>query len=94
MQLDYVRVVKLGQDHQLSIGSLSISGVLEGVEYFLEGVGGFGATIDGLPYMTVRPAAHQFFRFVKTENVLFDLFTHRNRNIFVLNANLVISQLF
>lgn len=36
-QPDYVRVFDLPQDLDLSISALSVSGVLEGVEYFFEG---------------------------------------------------------
>ena len=36
-QPDYVRVLDLPQDLDLSISALSVSGVLEGVEYFFEG---------------------------------------------------------
>jgi hypothetical protein len=42
VQLDYVRVLELLENFYFSVGTLGISGVLEGIEDLLEGKNPFG----------------------------------------------------
>lgn len=52
-QLDYVVVIEFVQVADLSVGSLRVYGVLEGVEYFFESESGVGLAIRNFPDVTV-----------------------------------------
>lgn len=71
IEFNDVRVLDLSEDFDLSICTLGISSMLEGVEYFLEGKYLFGRFLFHFPHMTVssRPnllenvksSMHMFF---------------------------------
>ena len=53
MEFDDVGVVGLPQDFYLPVGTLSISGVLESIKYFFEGVDLLIEAILHFPNMTI-----------------------------------------
>lgn len=81
MELDDILVIKLGEDDQLPIGSLSICRILEGIEDLFEGYGSSGTSIDGSPDKAISSTSYEFFCLIKAKDMLFDFFAHRNRNI-------------
>ena len=81
VELDNILVIELGEDDQLPIGSLSICGILEGIEDLFEGNGSSGASIDGSPDKAIGSTSYEFFCLIKAKDMLFDFFAHRNRNI-------------
>lgn len=55
VQLYDVYVIGLLQDFDFSVGPLSISGVLKGIEYFLQCVYLLCDSVLNFPYVPVRP---------------------------------------
>ena len=68
-QLDYVLMLELLKEHDLSICSLSISGMLERIEYFFDCNDFFGTTINGFPDMTISSFAIFLDDFVSVQDV-------------------------
>lgn len=54
-------MIEFMQKNNLSIGSLGISRMLEGIEYFFEGQYLPSLSISYLPNMTVSPTANFFY---------------------------------
>jgi hypothetical protein len=71
VELDDVGVVQLPQDLDLPICPLGVGGVLEGVEYLLQGINLFRSLLFDLPNMPVRSRAHFFNDCKATEDVSF-----------------------
>lgn len=69
-------MLDLGQDADLTVGSLGVSRVLEGIKYLLQSVLSLRAFVDDLPNVAVRPASQQFFRLVKLKNMVVDFLAH------------------
>lgn len=76
MQLDYVWVVQLLQQRNLSECSLRIGGVLEGIEYFFEGEGVASLLVSDFPDVSVGSTADLLLQAVSLEDVGFDLLCH------------------
>ena len=79
VHLDYVRMVQLGEDAAFPIGALRICGILKGIEYFLEGKGALGPSVNHLPHMAVRTAPQKFLWLEEAQQVLVDLLAHRGK---------------
>lgn len=76
-QSNYVIVpIQLLQEHNFTEGSLCVSRVMEGVEYFFEGHDSFQLSIDGFPHNTIGAFAQLLYDFVFLENVRLYLFCH------------------
>lgn len=58
VQLDDVRVLQLLQDLDLAVGPLRVGGVLEGIEYLLEGVDPLDGFLLYFPDVAVGSRAH------------------------------------
>ena len=61
------------EEHDLSVGALSVGRVLEGVKVLFQGVDSFGFFVDDLPYNAVCSTADFFNDIVSLEDVGFDL---------------------
>jgi hypothetical protein len=75
-ELNDVGVFELGEDGDLSVGALGVSGVLKGVEYLFKGVGFVGTAVDGLPDVAVGSTAQQLLGLEEMEDVLVDFLAH------------------
>ena len=73
MELDDVWVDSLTQDFYLSVGTLSISGMLESVKYFFEGVNLFGEAILHFPNMPVGSRPNFLDNIEFPQNVTLDM---------------------
>lgn len=76
VQFDYVRVVQLMQQRNLTEGTLGISRMLKGIKDLFESDQAFCSSIDGFPYMPVGPAAYLLDELESFEHVFFNFFAH------------------
>ena len=60
VQLDYVRMLELFKDFDLSVSALGISRMLKGIEDLLEGKNPFGRFLLDLPDMSVGSRTYFF----------------------------------
>jgi len=79
VHLDYVRMVQLGEDTGFPIGALRICGILKCIEYFLEGKGALGPSVNHLPHMAVCTTPQKFLWVEEAQQVLVDLLAHRGK---------------
>lgn len=70
VQLDYVRMIHLVQQSDLSESSLSIGGVLESIKYLLECNLRLSFSVNGFPYMPIGPTANFLHQFISQKDVL------------------------
>ncbi len=71
-----VWVVKLMQDGDLSICSLSIDIVLKRVKYFFESICYFSRLFDNFPYMSIGTTTQKLLDFEKFLNMFLNFFGH------------------
>ena len=74
LKLYYVGVIKLVQNGDLPICSLSVNVVLEGIKHFFKGVCFLGRLFSNLPYMTVCTASKEFVDLEEVLNVFLNFF--------------------
>ena len=72
MQLDYVRVLELFEDFDLSVGALSISSVLECIKDLFESVDSLGGFLFDFPDVSIGARADLFEDGKSFEEVAFD----------------------
>ncbi len=84
VQLDYVLVVELLQEHYLSVGTLGVSRVLERIENLLEGQDLPRLFILNLPDMSVCPTAYLFEQIIAFQYVMLYFLFHVIDNIILL----------
>lgn len=77
LELYYIRVLELPKEHYLSINSLGVCRVREGIEVFLEGLQALCFPVLDLPDMAVCATANLFYDPVLGEDVAIDLLTHQ-----------------
>ena len=76
--------IELLQEYNLSESSLSVGGVLESVEVFLQGNDLLGSLVNGFPDNTVSTFTQLLKNFIFLQNVSFDFFSHISN---LLNSN-------
>lgn len=76
MKLDYVGMVELVQEDDFAESALGVGGVLERIEYFLEGEGLVGFFIGYFPDMPVGSAAQLLHQGVFPKDMVLYLFAH------------------
>ena len=76
LKLYYVGVIKLVQNGDLPICSLSVDFVLEGIEHFFKGVCFLGRLFSYLPYMTICAASKEFVDLEEVLNAFLNFFRH------------------
>ena len=73
---DIIVTVELLKEHDLAESSLSIGGIMKGIEDFFESNNSFELAVNRLPYNTISALAELLNDFVFLENVRLDLFSH------------------
>lgn len=73
---DDVGVAELLQEHDLPVRSLGVSGVLKGIEIFLQGVHCLLLSIHHLPHVTICPTAYFLDGLVAHQDMLVYLLGH------------------
>jgi hypothetical protein len=64
------------QNRHLSVGTLSVYVILEGVEYLFEGVFTACLAMGHLPYVAVGSAAQETFDLESGQNMTLNFFAH------------------
>ena len=73
MQLDYVRMLELFENFNLSVGTLSIGGVLKCIKDLLESIDPLGRFLFNFPDMSVGPRANLLKNSESFEEMAFDI---------------------
>ena len=76
MQLNNVGIMNFLEKDDLAVGPLGVGWMLEGIEYFLQGLGLSRLLIGHLPYYPVGSAADLFYDGVSFKNVGLDFLWH------------------
>jgi hypothetical protein len=75
-QFDDMGVLELREESHFSVGALGICGILECIKDLFEGDRRSSASIESSPDVAISSASHQFFGFVKSKDVIVNLFAH------------------
>ena len=82
MHFDYIGVIELMEENYLSVGSLSISGMLKGVKDLFQSHGLAGRFVSNFPDMAVRAATNLFDECIFFKDVGLDFLCHFLSNSF------------
>jgi hypothetical protein len=76
LEVDYIRVFQLTEEHHLTVSTLSIGGVRESIEILLQCLDSFGLLVNNLPDVSIGPASNLLDDLVALEYVRFNLISH------------------
>lgn len=75
-QLDDVGMREFHEKHDLSVGTLRIGGIIEGIEVLLKCLDLSGLLVCHLPHVPVGPTADLLVHLEPSKDVSLDFFTH------------------
>lgn len=81
---DDVLLFELFEEHDLTVGSLGVCGVREGVEVLFQRFDLFGLAVSHFPHYAIRPAADFLYRLVHGQHVRLYFVRHTLYNLLLL----------